>query len=331
MIRASSSSRRIGSGVPGRLGQREALETGRLDAPFRRIGPGEVTENGVVRLPEGVRSAQLRHGGVLAHDVTRHRQCEAGLVVRRRIGPGLLPGGEPIADRVGCLVEGLEDLHQTLLPGRPRALESRPKSWRSSVARVLFAACCCASRRSISRTSIWSSVRISLSLKVFSSCDTAWYCCALRRTSISDRRCVASAWIMKTRALAARALRSVPGKSLTIRSSSFLASGYQPASIKNRITRSRSAAFFGSTRPSSAITTGRGTWSVSTTPSQNPSIPRYLDHVRPDLDDRLLHARPADPAGSRYSGTRRRPRSSHGPVFTLRTSRGIAPPCTTMG
>ena len=115
---------------------------------------------------------------------------------------------------------------------------------------------------------------MSLSWNVFNSRATRLVLLRLRRRSISERRCVASAWVMKTRALAARSLRSVLGKSWISRSSSSRASGYQPASIRNRTTRSRSSAFFWSTRPISDMITECGTWLVSTTPTQKPSIPR---------------------------------------------------------
>ena len=88
------------------------------------------------------------------------------------------------------------------------------------------------------------------------------------------RRFTASSCRRYCRAIAARSLSSGEGKSLTRRSSSCLASARQPTSIKNRTTRSRSSTLFCSTRPRTCITDSRGTWLISTWPTQKPSTPR---------------------------------------------------------
>ena len=68
-------------GCAGETRPRETLETSCLNASFRWLGPREVTEHCIARLPEGVRTTELAHGGFGAYDVSRHRQCESGLFV----------------------------------------------------------------------------------------------------------------------------------------------------------------------------------------------------------------------------------------------------------
>ncbi len=100
---------------------------------------------------------------------------------------------------------------------------------------------------------------MSLSWKVFSSRATAWYCCALPpqldlgpapgRLGLDDEDPRAGGPLAQVGL----------GEVLTIsRSSSARASGYQPASIRNRTTRSRSSPFFWSTRPTSDMITECG-------------------------------------------------------------------------
>ena len=108
---------------------------------------------------------------------------------------------------------------------RPRACEDRrPGPNRPR--------CCCSSWRSISRASIWSSVGTPFSRNVLSSSAARLVLlglAALRHLGTPFRRL---ALTMKSRAFSARSFRSAWGKSRTSRSSSFLASAFQPMSIK---------------------------------------------------------------------------------------------------
>ena len=300
---------RVGRPRGGRPGQ--ALEPGRLAAALRRLGPGEITADGVARLPEGLGGLQVGHGHVVADDVARHRQGEPRLVGRLRVVLGLLPGGEPVADRVGRLVEGLEDLDQSTSatarapPGSAgrRAGAGRPPGPCPRPAAAT-------SRRSISRTSTWSSVPMSLSWNVLSSRGHRLVLLRLA-PQVDLGPALGGLGLDDEDPRAGRALAQVGLGEVLDQPVELLAGLGIPAGIHQEPDHALALLRVLLVDPPHQRHHHRVRHLAGLDDAQpEPVDPAIPDDVRPDLDDRLLHAdRPVRPSsrGSGTSGGRGRP------------------------